>query len=134
MSNPSQRPLQARARLRVEELEARNLLSAAPDFAIHYDHFQQDHIIVHWDNDSPQQTTEATALKALGNNTYDVYLRAGVSVAQAVADYSALSGVSYAQPDYQISISGVPSDPSYNSQWDMNQIDAPAAWNVTTRH
>ena len=73
-------------KLGLEELECRNLLTVGvtSDFVVHQDQYAQDHIIVQWSNGLPQNTPESTSFQAIGNNTYDVYLQAGVSVAQAI--------------------------------------------------
>jgi subtilisin family serine protease len=72
-----------------------------------------------------------------------VQLGTGVSVAAAVAAYSSSSLVDYAQPDFRIHLESIPNDPLFNQQWDMHNtgqdggtpgddINAPAAWNLTT--
>src|SRR5262249_38363283 len=68
-------------------------------------------------------------------------LQPGVSVAQAAAFFQLQSYVRYASPDYIVSAQVIPNDPSFSSQWGLNNtgqtggvadadIDAPEAWNV----
>ncbi|MEI6240654.1 MAG: S8 family peptidase, partial [Planctomycetia bacterium] len=52
---------------------------------------------------------------------------------------SATQGISFAQPDFVITTAAVPNDPSYGQLWGLNNtttpaadIDAPAAWDITT--
>ncbi len=40
--------------------------------------------------------------------------------------------VEYAEPDYIARAVGVPDDPLWGYQWNMNKIDAPQAWDITT--
>jgi type VII secretion-associated serine protease mycosin len=41
--------------------------------------------------------------------------------------------VAYAEPDYIYEALGVPNDPSYaTDQWNLPQVNAPAAWDITT--
>lgn len=72
-----------------------------------------------------------------------VPLPAGVSVAQAVADYEGRSDVTFAEPDYLVHAAAVPNDPLFGQQYGMHNtgqadgivdadIDAPEAWDLTT--
>jgi subtilisin family serine protease len=52
---------------------------------------------------------------------------------------NATLGIAFAQPDFVVTGSAVPNDPSYGQLWGLNNttnptadIDAPAAWDVTT--
>jgi subtilisin family serine protease len=56
----------------------------------------------------------------------------GLDVAGAVHALAALPGVVYAEPDYRLHAAFVPSDPLFSRQWALNQVGAPAAWDITT--
>jgi subtilisin family serine protease len=53
---------------------------------------------------------------SLVNNLYEINLAKGVSVPQALAQYSA-AGVVSAEPDYILSDSAAPNTPNFNQQW-----------------
>jgi subtilisin family serine protease len=60
-----------------------------------------------------------------------------LTVGQALGRLKNAKGVDYAQPDYEIHADLVPNDPGLSSQWAVSQtngidINAPAAWDVTT--
>jgi len=61
-----------------------------------------------------------------------VTLKDGIDPLAAAALLSALPNVEYACPNYIRTISVVPNDPSYGSQWGWNKTSAPAAWDLTT--
>ncbi|HMA38126.1 MAG TPA: S8 family serine peptidase [Chloroflexia bacterium] len=52
--------------------------------------------------------------------------------AAAAAALAGTPGVAYAEPDYRLHSAWVPNDPFYSKQWYLAQINAPAAWDVTT--
>jgi subtilisin family serine protease len=56
----------------------------------------------------------------------------GFDVAAAVRALQAAPGVIYAEPDLRVQAATVPNDPLYARQWYLNQIAAPAAWDITT--
>ncbi len=39
-------------------------------------------------------------------------------------------GVLWAEPDYIVHIASIPDDPSYGSQWNMDKVQAPFAWDM----
>jgi subtilisin family serine protease len=41
------------------------------------------------------------------------------------------NGVLEAKPDFVVKAFGIPNDPMYDGQWDMDKINAPAAWDVS---
>jgi subtilisin family serine protease len=57
---------------------------------------------------------------------------AGLSVAEAVRRYRANPNVLYAEPDYVVKSTAIPSDALWSQQWDMAKISAPAAWDTQT--
>jgi subtilisin family serine protease/subtilisin-like proprotein convertase family protein len=79
----------------------------------------------------------------LGFGIYAVTLTSGVSVGSAITLYAGQAGVTTAEPDYVVTADLIPNDPSFPTQWGLNNtgqsggvadadIDAPEAWNVQT--
>ena len=67
----------------------------------------------------------------------------GVSVAEALAAYRASGLVEYAEPNYSVHVTNMPNDPQFASTYGLHNtgqeggttdadIDAPAAWDITT--
>ncbi len=54
------------------------------------------------------------------------------SLQGALAKYKKNSNVLYAEPDYAYIKDSIPDDTYYNNQWGLSQINASAAWNITT--
>ena len=68
---------------------------------------------------------------------YLVRLATGFSVEAALVELKGYSQLAWAQADHYLGERLTPNDPSFSSQWNMNQasdvdIDAPEAWNLTT--
>src|SRR5437016_274852 len=63
-----------RARLQIEELEAREVPSVSAPGGIDASPFAQDHIVVRWLDGPGVNTPLSTGVQALGNGTYDVNL------------------------------------------------------------
>jgi subtilisin family serine protease len=61
-----------------------------------------------------------------------VKLPAGVSVEQALSQYSNLAGVESAQPNYIYKLTANPNDAQFSQLYGMAKINAPAAWETTT--
>ena len=61
-----------------------------------------------------------------------VKLPAGVSVEQALSQYSSLAGVENAQPNYIYKLTANPNDAQFSQLYGMAKINAPAAWETTT--
>jgi subtilisin family serine protease len=55
----------------------------------------------------------------------------GTDIMEACANYSALPGVLYAQPDVLRPVDVIPDDPLFGSQWALPKIGAPEAWDIT---
>ncbi len=83
----------------------------------------------------------AAGVEALGFGIYEVDLAPGLDVAAGVSAFASLPGVAFAEPDYALGVTAVPNDPSFGSQYAMNNtgqgggrvdadIDAAEAWNV----
>jgi serine protease len=142
------------SRLFVERLEDRQLFSITStsfdDLAIHWNQYDPNRIIVAVRNElagiaelSAVDPALARVSDNLGNGLFSVVLNEGVSVEHGLAYFQAQSWVRYAQPDYVVSLTRVPNDPSFTQQWGMNNtgqgggtpgahIGATAAWDVTT--
>ncbi len=69
-------------------------------------------------------------IAALGVRVVDV---AGKDVARAAQLLQASPLVEYAEPDYVVSADAItPNDPSYSGQWGPVNMQAPAAWSIST--
>ncbi len=73
----------------------------------------------------------------------EIHLSAGVDLEAALALFRANPSVIFAEPNYHVRLMLAPNDPSYGSQWNLNNIgqtggtvdadiDAPEAWERTT--
>ena len=81
---------------------------------------------------TPTPTADLTyvgTLEPLGVERYRV--RSG-DVAASVAALRADPAVEFAEPNRQIRLLGLPNDPRLGDQWNMQQIQAPDAWNLAT--
>jgi thermitase len=63
---------------------------------------------------------------------YRVTIDPRLDVLTAAAKLSTDPNVEYAEPNYLAHAAVVPNDPLYASQWALDKINAPAAWNVVT--
>lgn len=61
-----------------------------------------------------------------------VKLDAQTDVDEALQQFRADPNVLYAEPNYIVRKAGIPNDPRFSEQWNLNQISAPAAWNSYT--
>lgn len=146
-----------KTRLRLETLEDRVMLNSGsilPSFPApeNPNEYLSDRILVRFrENVNPQLMVQAVAGATLGTrelltgyNLWTVMLPPGVSVASAIAAYSANPNVLYAEPDYVLHASRTPNDPRYTdgSLWGLHNygqsggtadadIDAPEAWDIT---
>jgi len=82
----------------------------------------------------PQRAARADPMAAAPDleNVFLVTLEAGQSVESAVARLGRDRSVVYAEPDYLASVCLIPSDPNYESMWNLLKIRAEEAWDVTT--
>ncbi|MCH2400969.1 MAG: S8 family serine peptidase, partial [Pirellulales bacterium] len=131
-----------RAGLRVERLEARQLL--AGDLLV--GDFHPDQFLVRFtDAAAAESHLEGTKLgDQLGFGFYEVYLDSGVGLDQAMNHYNQLPGVDYAQRDFVLQHgSTTPDDAYFDSLWGLHNtgqtngtvdadIDAVEAWDVET--
>jgi subtilisin family serine protease len=61
-----------------------------------------------------------------------VTLPDGLSVEAALVAYRRDPAVAYAEPNYTVEAAAVPDDPLLPDMWNMSQIEATAAWDLTT--
>lgn len=45
---------------------------------------------------------------------------------------SATMAVEFAEPDYCITVAGIPNDPQYSQQWHHPRVNSPGAWDITS--
>lgn len=134
-----------RARLRLDELEAREVpaLVAPTQPAIDHANYDPTHILVKWRDGLAHNTKYTHGAESLGNGLYRLTLNSGVSVSQAMSGLRAAGGTVVVQPDYVVSISRTPDDPSIGTLWGLDNtgqsggtanadINAPEAWNTGT--
>jgi thermitase len=67
-------------------------------------------------------------ISAIGTQT--IQLRPGMTVDQALKYYRSLAGVQSVTPNYRRHAFFTPNDPSYNNQWWLKKVNAPAAWDI----
>jgi subtilisin family serine protease/subtilisin-like proprotein convertase family protein len=148
MKISSTRGARSGPRLGVEALEDRTLLSAGPvidlsSLTVHGNKFASSDILVLY-RGGPVALPGTSVGKAIGlvPNLYEVNLKAGTTVAAALAAYRADGRVYCAEPDYWLSSAAVPNDPQFGNQWALRNtgqnggtpgadVHATPAWNVT---
>jgi subtilisin family serine protease/subtilisin-like proprotein convertase family protein len=74
----------------------------------------------------------ADTVEHVGFGIYTVTLDTGVASGDAITYYSALPGVTAAEPDYVVQVERTPNDPGYSQLYAMSKISAPTAWDTTT--
>ncbi|MEJ2359126.1 MAG: S8 family serine peptidase [Deinococcales bacterium] len=72
-----------------------------------------------------------TIERALGDGVPVVVARTTRSVPDTIQDLQADARVRVAEPNYLNQPLWTPTDPDYSLQWDMPQINMPAAWDIT---
>ena len=133
-----------------EQLEDRALLSAGSsnDLIVDANMYSDNTVIVQFDEGYVNQNAlPLQGIKvgdSLGTNgLYEVYLDQGVTPEEAIFALEAHPAVSYAHPDFTVSLAAIPNDPDFNSLWGMNNtgqtggtadadIDAVEAWDIRT--
>lgn len=133
-----------------EQLEERALLSAAGfnDLIVDANAYSRDTVVVQFDsgytnpNSLPLQGVKVGS--SLGSDgLYEVHLSDGVTPEDAISALEAHPGVSYAHPDFTVSLAATPNDPDFNRLWGMHNtgqtggiadadIDATEAWDIRT--
>jgi subtilisin family serine protease len=142
----------AAARLAVEALEDRQVMSATSPFAASGLHtaavdtrlFDEESILVrlrpgvaNLDTQSILAGTQFGAAVDASAGLYEVKLGAGLDLDKALAAFGGSSLVAYAQRNYRVHVMATPTDPSFSGDglWGLNGaygINAPAAWDTTT--
>lgn len=64
--------------------------------------------------------------------TQNIYLLQYRSKALPLSHLKTWPEVKYVRPNYFIESRAIPNDPNYDSQWNLERIQAPAAWDLTT--
>src|SRR5262245_25374129 len=141
-------------RLQLERLEERRLLTAASEFSppltADGDYAATSLIVQFRDGAS---TTGSLAAYMVGGDLGEEWsiapglrelsLDSGTELDWALAAYNADPNVVYAEPDFRVRLSMIPTDPLFEEQWDMLNtgqmggpvgfdIRATSAWDVTT--
>ena len=68
------------------------------------------------------------------DHLYRLQLDTRADMVAVAKDFAANPAVEYAEPNYTYRIARAPNDPSYldGTQWSLNKISMPAAWDITT--
>ncbi len=78
-------------------------------------------------------TAPGEVLKPIGNGLgLNLLHSATRDVAALLTAFSQDPNVLYAEPNYILTANAVPNDPSWPQLWGLQQISAPAAWNIST--
>src|SRR5439155_11143208 len=131
------------ARLSLEALEDRTLLSASPVVSLDglgvSGGYAADHILVQYRQGAAPAPLSGTSLGGevgLVANLYRVNLSPEVTVDAALAAYRGDGRVAAAEPDRFLTVQARPNDPRYSEQWGLNgpyrDVNAAGAWDVTT--
>ena len=139
--------VRTKRRLRVESLEARRLM-AVDLLQLDASSYSPDHVLVQLaDTGARSRIGESFAgaqitRQVSSDHWYELELAAGSSVTQVVGSLQSQPGVLAATPDFKITISATPNDPSYSSLWGLENlggsgvadadIDASQAWDYGT--
>ena len=120
--------------------------------SIHPPQYAPDRVLVRFRSRTSKSATRSlhaafgvNLLRAytLVNNLQLVRLPAGVSVKEVITAYRRNPDVIYAEPDYEVHATELPNDPRFPELWGLHNtgqlggtlgadIDAPAAWDITT--
>lgn len=94
---------------------------AAPVFAM------DEEIIPEFRNDS--------IIVKYKNETYPrlIKLKKGANPVASVKKYEKMAAVEYAELNYIVNASAIPSDQSYTNQWYLKRISAPEAWDINNQ-
>ncbi len=82
----------------------------------------------------PEYKTDSIILKYKNSKEVTVYkLKKGQTVTSEITHFQALSTVEYAEPNYVVSASAIPSDTYYTNQWYLQRIRAGEAWDINNQ-
>lgn len=76
-------------------------------------------------------TINPSPLKRVGDAAAYIDVTGATSLDAAIQSYRADPRVRYAEPDYIVHTTETPNDPSFDTQYALTKIQAPAAWNTT---
>lgn len=66
------------------------------------------------------------------SETQQIYLLEYSTKSLPLAQWESLAEVQYASPNAKIETRALPNDPNYVDQWNLELVQAPAAWDITT--
>ncbi len=124
----------------LEQLEDRTLLSsslgslAIQDVSASSSSYSSSDILVQFRGSQPQALLPGTSIGqkfSLVSNLYEINLFSGVTVSQALQAYRASGEVVFAEPDYDLHSTSVPSNANISQEWALQTIGAQQAWTVT---
>jgi subtilisin family serine protease/subtilisin-like proprotein convertase family protein len=126
-------------RLFLEGLEDRRLLAQVTSLELNPHEYDPSSILVRFRSEAAEARGAGLLHgAALGRDLAafpglrSVHLPQGHNVEAALAAYRASPDVLYAEPNYRVQAALTPNDELYPSLYGMENIDAPAAWDVTT--
>lgn len=148
VSKPGRRRRTTDRRVRFESLESRALM-AADMLQLDGAHYDPNHFLVQF---RPSSNVPAMVGASVGGATitrqvtsdgwYQATLGAGADLHSSMQAFQSRSDVLMAAPDFRVSIEAVPNDPSYASEWGLENsgagglldadIDASQAWDYGT--
>ncbi len=100
--------------------------------------YVQGELLVKYKGDAAKSRT---TIEQIGGETlrdfpdigwHQVRLPAGMTVAEGLQRYQALTGVQQVQPNFIYHTLATPNDPQFGSLYGLTKIQAPAAWDTTT--
>lgn len=83
-------------------------------------------------NFDPQSQSELLVKLRGKGKTYRVKSFAGITLTELQKFYADNPWVEYVEPNASYELAAIPNDPEYSKLWYLPQIDAPAAWELTT--
>ncbi len=78
------------------------------------------------------QLLRARVTRTIGGQLLVVDLPPGSDLRAAARSLATQSGVAFAEPDWAVYPTKVPTDPGYVQQWHLPKIQAPKAWDIST--
>lgn len=83
---------------------------------------------------NPDMSTNSIIVKFRNEkNAREIVLTKKQTVEKMLAYYSSLANVEYAEPNYIVRASMIPSDTYFTNQWYLKRINAPDAWNINNK-
>lgn len=127
---------------RLESLESRSLM-AVDGLSLDNAQYDPNHILVQFQTPTPAavigtRAGGATVTRQVSSDGwFQARLAPGASVSSALEAFQNRNDVVIASPDFRVQVNALPNDPSYASQWALENtadadIDAATAWNYGT--